>query len=191
MSDTKKTIDFTVNSTFIDNDEDFIVNETDRTPKADPKPQTTIVHIDSDDNTISPDSSPNQINTLRKIGSKTFRTHIIKNYIRPRLLDEVKFGYIWRDRWAFISDMFVFFSELFCVVQTALAFTASTYDLKLLSFLAGLVGVLCIAFNRFGTYARSSSSEKTSQVNELLNSIGIKDALPDLMDKDYDSNDKK
>jgi hypothetical protein len=66
-----------------------------------------------------------------------------------------------------------------------MAFIASSYDLKLISFLAGMLGLLCISLNRFATYARNASSEKTSQLNEVLGTIGIKDLVPDLMDIDY------
>jgi hypothetical protein len=121
---------------------------------------------------------------LKKIGSKTFRTHIMKDYIRPRMEKDIKESFLWRDKWAKISNIFFSFSEILCIIQTVMAFTASSYDLKLISFLAGILGLLCISFNRFATYARNASSEKTSQLNEVLGTIGIKDLVPDLMDLD-------
>lgn len=135
--------------------------------------------------------TPETILALKKIGSKTFRTHIMKDYIRPRMEKDIKESVLWRDKWAKISNIFFSFSEILCIIQTVMAFTASSYDLKLISFLAGMLGLLCISFNRFATYARNASSEKTSQLNELLGTIGIKDLVPDLMDIDFGDNERR
>jgi hypothetical protein len=135
-------------------------------------------------NIIEPVETPDTLLTLKKIGSKTFRTHIMKDYIRPRMEKDIKESFLWRHKWAKISNIFFSFSEILCIIQTVMAFTASSYDLKLISFLAGMLGLLCISFNRFATYARNASSEKTSQLNEVLGTIGIKDLVPDLMDLD-------
>jgi exosortase/archaeosortase len=109
----------------------------------------------------------------------------MKQYIRPRMEKDITDSISWRDKWGKISNVFFSFAEILCIIQTVLAFSASSYDLKLISYLAGMLGVLSISFNRFGTYARNASSEKTAQLNEILGTIGIKDMVPDLMDNDY------
>ncbi len=146
--------------------------------------------IDDSDKSTDILNNPTML-ALKKIGSRTFRTQIMTQYIRPRIEKDINNCFIWRDKWSKISNAFFSMSEIICIVQTIMAFTASSYDMKLLSFLAGMLGVLCISFNRFGTYARNASSEKTSQLNEVLGTIGIKDAVPDLMDNDYGDGDKK
>ncbi len=146
--------------------------------------------IDDSDKSTDILNNPTML-ALKKIGSRTFRTQIMTQYIRPRIEKDINNCFIWRDKWSKISNAFFSMSEIICIVQTIMAFTASSYDMKLLSFLAGMLGVLCISFNRFGTYARNASSEKTSQLNEVLGTIGIKDAVPDLMDNDYSTPDDK
>jgi hypothetical protein len=150
----------------------------------------TNASIDYNDKNINNPTSTSML-TLKKIGNRTFRTQIMTHYIRPRIEKDIENCFVWRDKWSKISNAFFSMSEIICIVQTIMAFTASSYDMKLLSFLAGMLGVLGISFNRFGTYARNASSEKTSQLNEVLGTIGIKDTVPDLMDNDYGENDKK
>ncbi len=151
----------------------------------------TTASRDIDDSDKSIENPTTTMLALKKIGSRTFRTQIMTQYIRPRIEKDINNCFIWRDKWSKISNTFFSMSEIICIIQTIMAFTASSYDMKLLSFLAGMLGVLSISFNRFGTYARNASSEKTSQLNEVLGTIGIKDAVPDLMDNDYSTPDDK
>ncbi len=206
MTDITKIINSINNNKYIEDDE-FNITDIDTDKKISPTPITpkvtpTItsdniaINIDSEDinnneNSDKSQDGPDLMNAIKKIGSKTFRTHIIKDYVRPRMEKDIKECFTWRDKWSRISNIFFSLSEFMCIIQTVLAFTSSSYDLKLLSFLAGMIGVLCISFNRFGTYAKNASSEKTSQLNEILITIGIKDKIPDLMDNDYGDNDKK
>jgi hypothetical protein len=202
MTDITKIINSINNNKYIE-DDDFNITDVDTDKKNSPKSLPTntpkvsndnvLINIDSEDknnNDIENSDSPEQINALKKIGSKTFRTHVIKDYVRPRMEKDIKESFVWRDKWSRISNIFFSLSEFMCIIQTVLAFTSSSYDLKLLSFLAGMIGVLCISFNRFGTYAKNASSEKTAQLNEILGTIGIKDKVPDLMDNDYGDGDK-
>ena len=209
MTDITKIINSINNNKYIEDDEFNITDiEIDKknspiipitpiTPKLTPNvtPNNIAINIDSEDrnNNESSDKSqdgPDMMNAIKKIGSKTFRTHVIKDYVRPRMEKDIKECFVWREKWSRISNIFFSLSEFMCIVQTVMAFTSSSYDLKLLSFLAGMIGVLCISFNRFGTYAKNASSEKTSQLNEILITIGIKDKVPDLMDNDYGDGDK-
>lgn len=201
MTDITKIINSINNNKYIEED-DFNITDTDTDKKISPVPITPkvtpdniVLNIESEyrNNIESSDKSQDGtdvMNAIKKIGSKTFRTHIIKDYVRPRMEKDIKECFTWREKWSRISNIFFSLSEFMCIVQTVMAFTSSSYDLKLLSFLAGMIGVLCISFNRFGTYAKNASSEKTSQLNEILITIGIKDKVPDLMDNDYGDGDK-
>lgn len=119
---------------------------------------------------------------LKKIGSKNFRTKIIEKYVRPNMIEDIENCFLWRKRWEKISSTSFCISEIIGVIQTALAFSAASFNIVLISYLAGVFGVLCIALNRFGSYSKNESSEKTSQLNEILITVGIKDKIPDLMD---------
>jgi len=119
---------------------------------------------------------------VKKIGSKTFRTKIIEKYIRPNMIGDIENCFLWRKRWEKISTTSFCLSEILGLIQTGLAFSAASFNLVLVSYLAGMFGILCIALNRFGSYSKNESSEKTSQLNEILVTVGIKDKIPDLMD---------
>lgn len=119
---------------------------------------------------------------LKKIGSKSFRTKVIEKYIRPNMIEDIENCFLWRKRWEKISTTSFCVSEIIGLIQTGLAFSAASFNLVLISYLAGVFGVLCIALNRFGSYSKNESSEKTSQLNEILVTVGIKDKIPDLMD---------
>ena len=175
-------------------------NTKNKTSKTNKNTEATLIDIDDDAPTPSRDindsdtvtnTNTNTIQAIKKIGSRTFRTQIMKQYIRPRMEKDINDSISWRDKWGKISNVFFSFAEILCIIQTVLAFSASSYDLKLISYLAGMLGVLSISFNRFGTYARNASSEKTAQLNEILGTIGIKDMVPDLMDNDYGDGDKR
>jgi len=149
----------------------------------------TIENVENVENVEITDNQENvdnqEINTrlaLKKIGSKSFRTKIIEKYIRPNMIEDIENCFLWRKRWEKISTTSFCISEIIGVIQTALAFSAASFNLVLISYLAGVFGVLCIALNRFGSYSKNESSEKTSQLNEILVTVGIKDKIPDLMD---------
>lgn len=200
MTDITKIIHSINNNSYIDEDEYNVTDIEDKkhlTPHTDTNIQrtekNTIITIDSEkieENQDLSEKSQEGMIAIKKIGSKNFRTRVIKDFVRPRMEKDIKECFIWREKWSRISNIFFSLSEFLCIIQTVMAFTSSSYDLKLLSFLAGMVGVLCISFNRFGTYAKNASSEKTSQLNEILITIGIKDKVPDLMDNDYGEDTK-
>jgi hypothetical protein len=178
MTDITKMIHSINTNSYIDEEDYNVTDIEDKKQLTPPVEKNTVITIDSE-------KSQEEILALRKFGSKHFRTHIIKDFVRPRMERDIIECLVWREKWSKISNIFFSFSEFLCIIQTVLAFTSSSYDLKLLSFLAGMVGVLCISFNRFGTYSKNASSEKTSQLNEILITLGIKDKVPDLMDNDY------
>ena len=164
-------------------------------------PNDSVIDINKPDIDIVDKQNDNANNDLisdrgtkvatKKIGSPNFRTKIITDHIRPRINKEIDDCYSGRDKWNKVASLAFGMSELFGIVQTVLSFTAASYDIILISYLAGLLGVLCIAFNRYGSYAIKTSSEKTSQLNEILASVGIKDKVPDIADNIDDPSKKK
>ena len=156
------------------------------TPEIINEDEIKIDILETDDNTTD------NINTkiaLKKIGSKSFRSNIIENYIRPNMIGDIENCFLWRKRWEKIATTSFCISEIIGLIQTGLAFSAASFNLVLISYLAGVFGVLCIALNRFGSYSKNESSEKTSQLNEILVTVGIKDKIPDLMDGNLQDND--
>jgi hypothetical protein len=91
MTDITKIINSINNNKYIE-DDDFNITDIDTDKKNSPQslPANTpkvssdnvLINIDSEDkvnNDIENSDTPEQINAIKKIGSKTFRTHVIKD----------------------------------------------------------------------------------------------------------------
>ena len=116
------------------------------------------------------------------ISSLTFKKQVIKKYIRPNIEEDIRKSFDGRNTWAIVASVTSAIAELFGIAATVLSFVASSYDSKLVAFIAGLVGILMISLNRFGTYATGQAVRKTEQINEILHSIGVKESIPDIFD---------
>jgi len=116
------------------------------------------------------------------IAPQYFRQHIIEKYIRNNLEDDIKEATSSRTKWAQTATAMFCISEILMVIQTALSFTAATYQIILISYLAGVVGVVAIGLTRFGAYSRNQSNEQNSLYNKLLQKIGINASMPNLLD---------
>jgi hypothetical protein len=125
---------------------------------------------------------------LNMIAPEYFRQHIIEKYIRNNLEDDIKEATSSRTKWAQTATAMFCISEILMVIQTALSFTAATYQIILISYLAGIVGVVAIGLTRFGAYSRNQSNEKNSLYNKLLQKIGINASIPNLLDIDDKKN---
>ena len=128
-----------------------------------------------------------------ELKSKFFNKKIIER-LKNSLENEIEDASLWRFTWAKISTAMFCISEVLMIIQTALSFTAASYQILLISYLAGVIGVIgvvAIGLNRFGSYSKNQSTEKTNQLNKLLKTIGINDVLPDLMDDNLDKKNKQ
>jgi len=98
-----------------------------------------------------------------------------------------------RNSWAKVAMAMFCISEILTIVQTALSFTAASYQIILISYLAGIIGVVAIGLNRFGAYSRNQSNEQNILYNKLLKKMGINDSMPNLLEinDDNKNNDKK
>lgn len=125
-----------------------------------------------------------------QLQSKFFNKKIIEK-IKLGLENEISDAATLRFTWSKVSTAMFCISEILMIVQTALSFTAASYQLILISYLAGIIGVVAIGFNRFGAYTKNQSTEKTNQLNDLLKTIGINNTLPDLMKYTQEKNTNK
>jgi hypothetical protein len=135
------------------------------------------------DEAIAQDEKSNESDASHGvIGSNAFRKMIVKEYVRPNILDDIRDSFKWRNKWGKISSYTFAFAELLVIASTILSFLAGNYELKEISMAAGIVGIVIISLNRFGAFATTQSTKKTQQVNEILLSLGMKDVIPDLLD---------
>ena len=106
------------------------------------------------------------------------------NIIREKLVEEsvyndIKYNIGSKSRWKIIGDITETSANLFILVGSVLAFAAGSFNIIYLSFVSGSCGVISLSLLRFSSYAMKESSERTMQVNKLLDRIGI-DKIPDI-----------
>jgi lipopolysaccharide export LptBFGC system permease protein LptF len=112
-------------------------------------------------------------------------------YIRD-LRTDINEASVSRNSWAKVAMAMFCISEILTIVQTGLSFTAASYQIILISYLAGIIGVVAIGLNRFGAYSRNQSNEQNFLYNKLLKKMGINDSMPNLLEiSDDKKNDKK
>ena len=99
---------------------------------------------------------------------------IKKDLIETTYYDDIKYNIKGKTQWKTIGDVCEAVAHGFMSLSTVLAFSAGVFDNKILSFIAGSVGVLSFALLRFSSYATKESKERTDQVNLILDSLGIK-----------------
>ena len=116
-----------------------------------------------------------------QLKSKIFNKKIIE-HLQNSLENEIEDASMWRFTWVKIATSMFCISEVLMIIQTALSFTAAAYQILLISYLAGVIGVVAIGLNRFAAYSKHQSTEKTNQLNKLLKTIGIDNNIPDLVD---------
>lgn len=106
-------------------------------------------------------------------------TRIQKELVETNLYDDVKYNIKSKSQWKVIADAFEALAYICMAVSAIIAFAAGYFDMKVLSFISGGVGVLAFVVGRFSIYAMKESKERTDQVNTLLTKIGI-DKIPDI-----------
>jgi hypothetical protein len=108
---------------------------------------------------------------------------IIKNKINTYMLKDIDDILNWRYRWRLVKTITQTLSHLCVFSITILSFGSAYFgdENSNWGFFNGLVGVLSIGLNRFSSYAKKQSKKKTEQVNKILESYEIEDALPDIM----------
>lgn len=112
-------------------------------------------------------------------------------YVRD-LRTDINEASVSRNSWAKVAMAMFCISEILTIVQTGLSFTAASYQIILISYLAGIIGVVAIGLNRFGAYSRNQSNEQNLLYNKLLKKMGINDSMPNLLEiSDDKKNDKK
>lgn len=146
------------------------------------KKNTKIIKNNDEDEIIQFGKNNRDKKQKNEIVTTSFKQNIIEEFIRPNLKSDISEVSNSRFGWARVATAMFCMSEILMIIQTALSFTAASYQLILISYLAGIVGVVAIGLNRFGAYSRNQSNEKNTLYNKLLKKIGINDSMPNLME---------
>jgi hypothetical protein len=118
-------------------------------------------------------------NTILPIVSTEEVTKIRKDLVEESIYNDIKYNIRSKSRWKFIGDLTETIAHLFMLAGSVLAFATGSFNIINLSFASGSCGILSLSLLRFSSYAMKESSERTVQVNMLLEKIGIS-KLPDI-----------
>ena len=155
------------------------------------KKNNDSVFLDIENSESSVDIKLKNKKNNNEIVPKHFKEHIIETIIRPNLENDINESSKSRFNWANTATAMSCISEILMVIQTALSFTAASYQLILISYLAGVIGVVAIGFSRFGAYSRNQSNQQNTLYNKLLKKIGITTSMPNLLEDDSKNNKSK
>lgn len=128
-----------------------------------------------------------------KMDSQRFKAEIIKA-IQPDYLEEIKYSMKWRIRWQKTSSALDVLSVIMAYIGIILTFISASgiiaaTDVQYWGFAGGAAGVVSRLLARFSAVTKKESQEKTDQVNELLQSVGISYRVPDTTDDDSNEED--
>lgn len=160
--------------------------------------ESVFIDVSDEDNKESNEKQLTKNNNKNKRNNKKNST--IPQYAKQDARDvyvrdlrtDINEASVSRNSWAKVAMAMFCISEILTIVQTGLSFTAASYQIILISYLAGIIGVVAIGLNRFGSYSRNQSNEQNLLYNRLLKKMGINDSMPNLLEIiDDKRNDKK
>lgn len=108
-----------------------------------------------------------------------FITRVKTELIEETYYKDLKYNIRSKSRWKVLSDLCETISHLLIGIATILAFAAGFFKNEYLSFVSGCIGTFSMVFMQFSSYALRESRERTSQVNIILQKLGI-DNIPDI-----------
>lgn len=98
----------------------------------------------------------------------------IKEQLNRTIEADIKDTICWRFLYRKSGNIFEVLSLLTSLVSTVLAFSAGAFDHNELSFAAGCLGSISMAFMKAHSYAMNESRERNEQLNQLLEKAHIK-----------------
>ena len=108
-----------------------------------------------------------------------FKTHIVNNIIKPNYIDEIHDSTKHRTMWKKRAMRFETCSKMFIGVGSILSFSSGVYGYQTLSFVSGAISTLSLVLLQYANFSYKESKKATSDLNILLDNIGIK-KVPEL-----------
>ena len=108
-----------------------------------------------------------------------FKTHIVNNIIKPNYIDEIHDSTENRTMWKKRAMRFETCSKLFIGVGSIMSFASGVYGYQTLSFVSGAISTISLVFLQYANFSYKESKKATSDLNILLDNIGIK-KVPEL-----------
>lgn len=122
-----------------------------------------------------------------KISTKKLRKFIVKSIVQPAYVKDIRDILSGRYRWRKIGKLLLIISLLLSSSSTILTFMSAYFDEKLISIIAGGIGVLGAIFLHFSLMSKRESKRLTHQANEILKQLGI-EGVPDIESNDIENN---
>lgn len=104
---------------------------------------------------------------------------IVKELVEPAYYDDVKYNINSRNRWKKISDITSAFSQILFGISIIMSFAVGFFDINMLSFISGSIGVSAMVVMKISSYAMNESRERTNQINIILKKLNISE-IPDI-----------
>lgn len=108
-----------------------------------------------------------------------FKSHIVNKIIKPNYITEIQDFTKHRSMWRKRAMRFETCSKLFIGVGSILSFSSGVYGYQTLSFVSGAVSTLSLVLLQYANFSYKESKKATSDLNILLDNIGIK-KIPEL-----------
>lgn len=122
--------------------------------------------------------SPIQEHTI-DFSTTDFKTHIVNNIIKPNYIDEIHESTKHRTMWKKRAMRFETCSKMFIGVGSITSFASGVYGYQTLSFISGAISTLSLVLLQYANFSYKESKKATSDLNILLDNIGIK-KVPEL-----------
>jgi hypothetical protein len=108
-----------------------------------------------------------------------FKAHIVNNIIKPNYITEIHDSTENRTMWKKRAMRFETCSKLFIGVGSIMSFASGVYGYQTLSFVSGAISTISLVFLQYANFSYKESKKATSDLNILLDNIGIK-KVPEL-----------
>ncbi len=108
-----------------------------------------------------------------------FKSHIVNTIIKPNYIDEIHDSTKHRTMWKKRAMRFETCSKMFIGIGSITSFASGVYGYQTLSFISGAISTLSLVLLQYANFSYKESKKATSDLNILLDNIGIK-KVPEL-----------
>ncbi len=108
-----------------------------------------------------------------------FKAHIVNNIIKPNYIDEIHDSTKHRSMWKKRAMRFETCSKMFIGIGSIMSFASGVYGYQTLSFVSGAISTISLVLLQYANFSYKESKKATSDLNILLDNIGIK-KVPEL-----------
>jgi len=97
----------------------------------------------------------------------------IVEMINNRYYSDIEIGLNGRSCWKITGDVSETLGYLCIGASTIVSFSAGFFNIRILSFIAGGIGVLSGLLLKFSLYSMAQSKERTEEINRILTKLNI------------------